>query len=558
MPQGQSPTVIEILPSDTAQTIASKITPDSKPVLILMGEYAASLNASVRSLCIRGLLPMAIDAECILVDDGASSGCSADLGASSLESDKPPTLVGVVATGAEFDTNHGFVVKLAAPGADALQWSFQLGSAVAKCDEPGHKSVALMVIGGSDREKSAIVRAARKGWPIVLITGAGGITDAIATALQPQADGSPAPTPADPVIREILETGSIYTFKVTEDIDDLKRILSAQLRKSLEGLETAWEWYEDLDKAALDRQKTFRDTQNLLLRLGVAATLLAILSAGKLPQWVTNQQLIAFAQANGKAYHNVLWFLLIVVPIVITLLTAWNNRFRAGNKWILLRAAAESIKREIYQFRARAGAYSDSQCTLISRSSKLAAKVKDITQGLVQSEVNKSAITHQPPGGANRLTFLSAEDYVKERLKDQIDYYTSKTKKLNAQLHQLNDVILLAGAAGTLVAAVGWGVWVALTTALATAFTAKLEIDQTENSLVQYNIALTGLRNIESWWNSLSPWEKSRPRNIDLLVEQTENVLAGEMAGWVQQMQSALDKLAEKQEKEQQAQAPGQ
>ena len=47
----------------------------------------------------------------------------------------------------------------------------------------------------------------------------------------------------------------------------------------------------------------------------------------------------------------------------------------------------------------------------------------------------------------------------------------------------------------------------------------------------EYNIALTGIRNTESWWSSLSQWERTRPRNINLLVEQTEMVLAGEMAG---------------------------
>ena len=87
----------------------------------------------------------------------------------------------------------------------------------------------------------------------------------------------------------------------------------------------------------------------------------------------------------------------------------------------------------------------------------------------------------------------------------------------------------------------------ALTTALATALTTKLEIDQVENSLVQYNVALTSLRNIESWWKALSPWEKTRRKNIDLLVDQTERTLERETAGWVQQMQSELDKLTEKQ-----------
>ena len=85
-------------------------------------------------------------------------------------------------------------------------------------------------------------------------------------------------------------------------------------------------------------------------------------------------------------------------------------------------------------------------------------------------------------------------------------------------------------------------------TAVAATLTTRLETDQVAYSLIQYNQALTGLRNIASWWKALSPWEKGRRRNIDLLVEQTETTLEGELAGWAQQMQSALDKLTEKEQ----------
>ena len=113
----------------------------------------------------------------------------------------------------------------------------------------------------------------------------------------------------------------------------------------------------------------------------------------------------------------------------------------------------------------------------------------------------------------------------------------------------MHTAILIFGAVGTFLAAIGVPIWVALTTTVATVLTTKLEIDQVENSLVQYNVALTSLRNVASWWSSLSPWERSRRRNIDVLVDQSEKILEGEMAGWVQQMQSTLEKLTEREDK---------
>lgn len=67
---------------------------------------------------------------------------------------------------------------------------------------------------------------------------------------------------------------------------------------------------------------------------------------------------------------------------------------------------------------------------------------------------------------------------------------------------------------GTLLAAIGGEVLVALT-ALAAAVTNKLEIGQVENSLVQYDMALSNLRNVETW-RGLSPWKRTRQKNIDL------------------------------------------
>jgi hypothetical protein len=69
-------------------------------------------------------------------------------------------------------------------------------------------------------------------------------------------------------------------------------------------------------------------------------------------------------------------------------------------------------------------------------------------------------------------------------------------------------LILIAGGTGTFLAAIQLDVCVALATAVVTALTTKLQADQAETSLVQYNQALASLKNIEAWWKALSPWEE--------------------------------------------------
>jgi hypothetical protein len=350
---------------------------------------------------------------------------------------------------------------------------------------------------------------------VLLIRGSGGVADELCTLLE-----SPAET--DPDTREILETATLYTFPIDGDLEELKRILLGRMEVRGETLGDAWRRFDQLDAAAIHKQSLFKAMQLAILALGVAATLLAVM--------------------QSTALH----FLMVLTPITISVLVAANSRFREGNKWILLRAAAEAVKREIFRYRAKAGAYSDEQCVEASRESKLASRIKDITSGLMQSEVNKSSIPRIEHPDTGRTGFLDPGDYVTERLNDQINFFTSKTVRLDRKLRRMQMGIYVAGGLGTLLAAFNGDIWVALTTAVATALTTKLETDQLENTLIQYNQALMSLRNIASWWNALSQWEKSRRRNIDLLVDQTEKVLEGEMAGWVQQMQSALDKLTEK------------
>jgi hypothetical protein len=294
----------------------------------------------------------------------------------------------------------------------------------------------------------------------------------------------------------------------------------------------------ELDEAAIAKQRLFRRLEQSLAVLAVLAAFLAILSKS-IPFMLSGIVQSINSIIPGRIF-------LILVPIAISIITAYNSHFREGNKWVLLRGSAEALKREIFRFRVRAGVYSDQQCLENSREFKLASRITDITASLEKSEVNKTSlavVTGQKAPGS----FLSPDEYVEARIEDQIRYFETKTQKLSKELSNTQIYIYVAGGAATFIAAIGgYGVWVALPTAIVTALTTKLQSEQVENSLIQYNQALVSLRNIDLWWKALSHWEKGRQANIDLLVDETEKTLEAENAGWVQTMQSALEKLTEK------------
>jgi hypothetical protein len=254
------------------------------------------------------------------------------------------------------------------------------------------------------------------------------------------------------------------------------------------------------------------------------------------------------------------------MPIAISILVAVINRFKAGNKWILLRSGAEAIKREIYRYRGQAEIYNNPQPPQKTPEAELARRIEDTSRRLMQTDVNLSALRPYsgpiPPkmyGAAaedDGFSFLTPEHYLTVRLGDQLSYYSSKTTKLDKQLKLLHWLIYIFGGLGTLLAAAGFELWVALTASLVGTFTTFLEYQQVENTLIKYNQAATDLANIESWWTALTAEEKGSQQNIDQLVGLTEKILESELTGWIQQMENALAKLRAEQTKANQNEPP--
>lgn len=540
--------IIDVDAARPIQATVAELQLPPRPLIVLLSDFESKLNDQVQSICSRVIVPAALDPGALILDNAHCSGCARLVAQAALEQDKATPLLGVVPSdraATEIDGDHDLVLRLPAGWADTAKYTFQIADELVK-DGSGQKPAMAMLFGGADAEKKALLRCARRSWPVMVLKGTGGLADQIISAQNP--DPNSVPNPPDAELKEILETARIFASSIETSADDLSRILLGRLDQRPETadatLKQAWLRFDELDLTAVEKQARFRIVETALIILAVLAALFAILTTSQasraIPPGMKN-----WAHSHGVPYGSLHWMVLLI-PIVISVLGAYNSHFRDGNKWILLRGAAESLKREIFRFRAQAGAYRDEQCLETSRELKLAAKVKDVTSALEQSEVNRTSLLSFPRSQEDRNTFLAPEEYVAARLQNQIDHFVKKTGRLARQLRVLQFLIYVAGAAGTLLAAIGLDIWVALATAIVTALTTKLQAEQVEKSLMQYNQSLASLRNVDVWWTALSRWEKGRPKNIDVLVEQTEKALESETAGWVQQMQSALDKLTEK------------
>ncbi|KPJ89683.1 MAG: hypothetical protein AMJ53_15550, partial [Gammaproteobacteria bacterium SG8_11] len=145
------------------------------------------------------------------------------------------------------------------------------------------------------------------------------------------------------------------------------------------------------------------------------------------------------------------------------------------------------------------------------------------------------------------ISFINPEQYIRFRLDDQLAYYKRETVSLEKKLKKCQWGIYIAGGLGTLLAAVEWEIWVAVTIAAAGSITTYMQYKQIEKTLMEYNQSAADLSNIRDWWIALTPLEQSDSGMIDKLVVMTENIFKSENVGWVQQMQDMIEELQEDQ-----------
>lgn len=442
----------------------------------------------------------------------------------------------------------------------------------AQMEVRGEIPVVTILANGGAIAKAEVLYSVRQGWPILVIAGSGRLADEIAGLIHEDHEFI-----EDPAMAEIIEEGAIYTYDIEGPIEGMERLVIRLLREDAT-LRMAWEQFAIYDINANRQRDQFQITQRWILVLGVLGTTFAVTKTTMANGWfvavtvwvlsvlnylpfidMTPEEIQQFANSFFDMADGSMHAIIVVIPILTGLLVAGVNRFSPGNKWILLRSSAENIKRHIYRYRTRATIYSDKETAKTSREAKLSNNIQGIRSHLAQTETNLSALRpyHGPippkygaADGDDGFSFLTPEKYVAFRLDDQLVYYKKQTVKLEKKHQLFQWLVLIMGGFGTLLAAFNLDIWIAVTTALITAFTTYIEYSQVESKLIKFNQAATDLANVRGWWMALSSEEQANQKNIDMLVGHTERFLEVEFSGWMQEMQEALEELRAAQEKD--------
>lgn len=557
--KGRSARLVIAGDSDASLVAANFNLPQPHAVILIIGgadELDDKLRPELEELFSRGIARAAIDVNAVIIDGGTNSGVMSLTGQAVADRGRRTPLIGVapkgkvtypggpaegsIEGGAALDPNHSHFVL-----ADEADWGGEADLMFGLANGFSENIAAITVlVNGGLIAKDEVLRSVRAQWPIVIIEGSGRLADEIAAFSK--AGKEPE---GDAVMAEIIAEGNIQLFAAKGAPGELRRLIVRQLFGN-SALRLAWERFAKYDSNAQRQQKSFSGLLKWVLWLGVLATLLAVI----------HSQLSIVLPNAGRAgpalgfLVGVLKYVIILVPITISVLVAAANHFKTGKKWVLLRGGAEAIKREIFHYRTRTGTYSDEQISKAknSREFLLSQSVGNIARRISQTEVNELALTRYdgsipPPYGAaeadDGMSVLDPEAYIAARLDDQLNYFEAKSIQLANQIKWRQAGIYILGGLGTLLAAINLQIWIAATTAIATALTAYLQSFQLETTLVKYNQSASDLTTVKGWWRALSKSEREIPKNKDLLVESTEKILENELAGWVQRMQDAMAKI---------------
>jgi hypothetical protein len=435
---------------------------------------------------------------------------------------------------------------------DSGEWGGETGLLMTVAEAlAGHGRVAVVLAGGESGAKSEIREAVRHGWPIFVLAGTGGLADELshlwavyqvprrrwaAWLLPSRLRYRPLRSPSgiiDPDLREIVINADIRPIGAGCEPGQLTRQLSWEVQDE-PILKDAWQGFATYDHLAVRLRRLFTRSQASILLLGVTGTLLALI--------------------DSEVHKTALHWAVVVLPILVSVLIAVASRRALGQRWVMMRAAAEFIKAEIFRYRVLEAPATDKQAKSPKavNQQRLAAQLDDIEARLMQTEASSGPVIPYagplPPetSGLSRdddgLSRLAAERYLRIRVDNQLGYFHRRVRALNKSRNVLQFLAVASGATGAILAAAHLEVWIGLTGGASAAALAYLAYLQVDNTIVIYNQTAFRLAAVERWWLALDAGEQTGTA-LERLVTGCEAALATEQAGWVQQMNDTLEHL---------------
>jgi hypothetical protein len=297
-------------------------------------------------------------------------------------------------------------------------------------------------------------------------------------------------------------------------------------------LSIAWTRYAQLDALSNKHSKPHYRWRRRISILGVLAALFAVITQ-------------VYSDYMPATLGWVLKFLLIATPITASVLAAFVNKFYNGKDWLVSRAGAEEIQKEIYMYRTFFKNKPDRREWLEKRLTNIQRQVyRGMSGELAIEKAPEKIPPYYDPDNPNSdpgFKDLTGTEYLKYRLEDQLAWHIRRVQRFEIERTRLQVYILFAGGLGALLAAMGEGfsIWVAVTASLGAALIGWQELRNLDPTIKNYSKVIMELMIIYDHWNILEPEERTDAEFFQM-VKSTEDVLWSQNIEYIKSMQEVL------------------
>jgi hypothetical protein len=310
--------------------------------------------------------------------------------------------------------------------------------------------------------------------------------------------------------------------------------METQPQESAPIVKVAWTKFGQLDTASGKRSRSYERMRRWIAIFGVLSVLFAILTE----LYPSN-----FPVLGGV----ILKFLLISSPITASALAAYVNKFYSSGDWLITRAGAEEVLKDIYMFRTILQTTSIRRAWLEQKLSDIQHSVYRGMNGELVMEAYEGALpplsrfNPKDPNDDAGFKDLTGEEYFKYRLNDQLTWHVKKVNQKQKERVRLQVLIISSGVVGAILAALGGGftLWVALAASLTTTFIGWQELRNLDVVVRNYSKVIMELTILSDHWQNLEEAERTQSEFYKM-VNNTEEILWSRNVEYIKAMQEAL------------------
>lgn len=297
-------------------------------------------------------------------------------------------------------------------------------------------------------------------------------------------------------------------------------------------LNIAWTRLANLDAISKRRSAGHYRTRRWIAALGVLATLFALLTE-------------LYFKDNPSLLGLIVKIMFVATPVLASIWAAIATRKYSNGDWLITRAGAEEIQKEIYFYRTILQNKASRRSYLEKRLAEIQRQVYRGLNGEFSFEAYNGPIppNYHPddPSSDPGFADLTGEEYFKYRLENQLAWHNREINEYKTERDRLTILILIAGGLGTVFAA--WGgplsIWVALTASITAALIGWQELRNIDVIVRNYSKVVMELTILYDHWLNLEPEERTTAEFYKM-VRGCEDVLWAQNTEYIRSMQEAL------------------